>query len=75
VGNDVYKAYFADGSIPQMLYGKKMKEPEDKHTFFFFSDYRNLYDEKREEINQYWYSRLCDECHAFSQVIDEMKLR
>jgi len=63
VSNDAYKGFFNEGSMPDLLYGKSMRDPRYPWNFFFFSDYRNLEEDQEEE--QYWRRRLTTESACF----------
>ena len=68
VSNDVYKAYFNDGTIPDLLYGKMIKE--DGQKYFFFSDFRKLMEDNVGTGYDYWTRRITKEARAFVKVFE-----
>jgi len=71
-GNDVYKAFFNDGGIPELLYGTGHKEAAYPYPFFFFSDYRKVDLEEAYE-NDYWRRRIVKEIRAFKSYTERRR--
>lgn len=69
VSNDVYKIFFEDGAMPELLYGRSSTDTRHPGVrFFFFSDYRNLEPEGTDfsEGEQYWMGRIHVEATNFA---------
>ena len=70
-GNDVYKHYFKQGKMPELLCGSGMKIPGHKQTFFFFSDYIKL--DYKTDYSEYWFEKFKTEARGFKKFLIERK--
>lgn len=73
VGKKVYKTWFNDGPIPELLYGRSIEEEQaiPKRTLFFFTDYEELAKDDVENGERYWTNRITLEAKAFGTLLQK----
>lgn len=69
-GNDVYKAYFGIGKMPELLLGNSFIE--NNVTYFCFSDIRKLLDCFDDySIEAFWHNKFNDEIILFAKFLEK----